>query len=99
MLAVYLIRHADSPLVEHNRGEGASATVESAASVHARSEEVSRLGGGVGKALAMWGTETWLYILLLSVVYGAVVGFASCKAVKFALRKYAVQRCIIVDTC
>jgi len=90
MLAVYLLRHADSPLVGHTGGESASAAVETGVSIHTRNEEVNRLGGGVGKALAMWTTETWLYVVLLSVVYGAVVGFASCKAVKFALRKYAV---------
>jgi len=53
----------------------------------ARNEEVGRLGGGVGIALANWALETWLYIVLLSVVYGAVVGFGSMYIARFCLRK------------
>ncbi|OAQ98660.1 hypothetical protein LLEC1_02615 [Akanthomyces lecanii] len=54
----------------------------------ARAEDgVGRLGGGVGVAMKNTILETWLYIVLLSVVYGAVVGFASCKIVKYALRR------------
>ncbi|EFY99763.1 NhaP-type Na+/H+ and K+/H+ antiporter [Metarhizium robertsii] len=80
MLAVYLIRHADIP------GAGET-TAEAAGRLLARSEEVGRLGGGVGVAMREWFVETWLYIVLLSVVYGAVVGFAACKGIKFALRR------------
>ncbi|KAM4066356.1 sodium/hydrogen exchanger family protein [Hirsutella rhossiliensis] len=43
--------------------------------------------GGVGVAMKNWFLETWLYIVLLSVLYGAVVGYGSCKAIKFALRR------------
>ena len=85
MLAVYLMRHAN--------GDGSSAgghgAVASAAEVVARSSEgVGRLGGGVGVAIANWVVETWLYIVLLSVAIGIVVGFAAGKALKFALRRY-----------
>ncbi|KAM4058825.1 sodium/hydrogen exchanger family protein [Hirsutella rhossiliensis] len=50
-------------------------------------EEVGRLGGGVAVAMKNWFLETWLYIVLLSVVYGAVAGYGSCKVIKFALRR------------
>ena len=79
MLAVYLIRHADIP------GAG-----EKSGAIHlllARSEEVGRLGGGVGEALTNWLVETWLYVVLMSVAYGALVGFGGCKIIKFALRR------------
>ena len=73
MLAVYLIRHADVP--------GAGVDVEG--------EDVGRLGGGVGKAMSEWFLETWLYIVLLSVVYGIVVGYGGGKAIKYCLSRYA----------
>lgn len=82
MLAVYLIRHADIPGAgEHHEGEAAP-------SIAAREEEVGRLGGGVSVALTNWALETWLYIVLLSVVYGIVVGYGAMKASRFCLRKY-----------
>ncbi|KAK0628025.1 Na(+)/H(+) antiporter, partial [Lasiodiplodia hormozganensis] len=76
MLATYLIRHADIP------GAGTHVGAEESGS-----HGVGRLGGGVGKALEQWVVETWLYIVLMSAVYGVVVGYGSCKALKFALRK------------
>lgn len=81
MLAVYLIRHADIPGAGEPKGEVVKALLS-------RSEEaVGRLGGGVGVAMKEWFLETWLYIVFLSVVYGAVVGFAACKGIKYALRR------------
>ncbi|KAH8672418.1 Sodium/hydrogen exchanger family protein [Ilyonectria robusta] len=80
MLAVYLIRHADIPAA-------AGAAAEAVHHNLVRSEEVGRLGGGVYEALKNWLLETWLYIVLLSVVYGAVVGYGACKAIRFALRR------------
>ena len=56
--------------------------------LHVREEEVGRLGGGVGIALGTWATETWVYIVFLSVLYGIVVGYGSAKIAKFALRRY-----------
>lgn len=79
MLAVYLMRHSELP--ESAIGESA---IEGA---HKRSEEIGRLGGGVGLALKNWGLEAWLYIVLLAVVYGAFCGFAGGKVVKFCLRR------------
>ncbi|KAK8145551.1 hypothetical protein G3M48_004292 [Beauveria asiatica] len=88
LLAVYLIRHADRPGV--GTGEAATTTGgavaeaggEAVKMILARAEEeVGRLGGGVGVAMKNWLVETWLYIVLLSIVYGAVVGFGSGKVV------------------
>ncbi|KAH7114073.1 Sodium/hydrogen exchanger family protein [Dactylonectria macrodidyma] len=76
MLAVYLIRHADIPGVTDNSHHNS-----------ARSEYVGRLGGGVDEALKQWVLETWLYIVLLAVVYGAVVGYGACKGIRFALKR------------
>lgn len=89
-LAVYLIRHADIPGAgkkEEVAGVVAEEATKAAHMLLARSEEVGRLGGGVGEAMKNWLLETWLYIVLLSVIYGAVLGFGSCKAVKYALRR------------
>ncbi|RDA93749.1 hypothetical protein CP533_0206 [Ophiocordyceps camponoti-saundersi (nom. inval.)] len=91
MLAVFLIRHADVP----GAGEGgkeAGGVVKRAGEaavrmLFAREEEVGRLGGGVGVAMKNWFLETWLYTVLLAVIYGAVVGYGSCVAVKYCLRR------------
>jgi NhaP-type Na+/H+ or K+/H+ antiporter len=74
MLVTYLMRHADVPA----GGEG----------VHERAAgEVGRGGGGVGKALGNWFLETWLYVVLLSAVYGAVCGYGSCRVLRFCLKR------------
>ncbi|KAK2785741.1 hypothetical protein FQN52_008290 [Onygenales sp. PD_12] len=75
MLATYLIRYANVPGAGHGDG------------LDKRAGEVGRLGGGVGKALGAWVLETWLYVVLMSAVYGVVCGFTSCKIMKFCLRK------------
>lgn len=93
MLATYLIRHADIPGAgQHTKGTLAESAANATAevvhrSLIPRSEDVGRLGGGVGAALGNWALETWLYIVLLSVVYGIVVGYGSMIAAKFALRR------------
>ncbi|KAH7001184.1 Cation/H+ exchanger [Ilyonectria destructans] len=78
MIAVYMMRHA------HDIGEdgGTSNQIELLPA-----EGVGRLGGGIGVALKEWFLETWLYMILLSVLYGAVIGFGSCKAIRFCLKK------------
>jgi NhaP-type Na+/H+ or K+/H+ antiporter len=92
MLATYLIRHADLP----GAGAEAHSNVERGVGLLARaSEGVGRLGGGVGVAMREWFVETWLYIVLMSVAIGALVGFASGWALKFALRK-SVSPCLLV---
>ncbi|KAB2572100.1 Cation/H+ exchanger [Lasiodiplodia theobromae] len=79
MLATFLIRHAAAP------GAGAANTEE--ISIISGADDVGRIGGGIGVALRMWVLETWLYTVLLSIAYGAVVGYLSCLAIKFALRR------------
>ncbi|KAF5625421.1 Na(+) H(+) antiporter [Fusarium tjaetaba] len=86
MLATYLIQHAENPpAAAGDVAEGVSG-VDAGHVLMARAGEVGRLGGGVGVAMANWFIETWLYTIALSIVYGAVLGYGSCKAVKFALK-------------
>lgn len=40
-------------------------------------EGVELAPGGAGMAMGMWFGETWGYTILLSVVYGAVVGWVA----------------------
>ena len=87
MLAVYLIRHADVPGVGKGPTEAAIAE-RTIPILLERMEEVGRLGGGLGKALSEWFVETWVYIVILSAVYGIVCGYGSCLALKYALRRY-----------
>ncbi|KAH8709221.1 Na(+)/H(+) antiporter [Beauveria bassiana] len=87
LLAVYLIRHAENP---GDRAGGAvvAAGGEAVEMILVRAGgEVGRMGGGVGVALKNWFLETWLYIVLLSIVYGAVIGYGSSKVVRYALRR------------
>ena len=85
MLAVYLIRHAANPDYDnHSGGIGLLSGVVAAPTIE---EAVGRLGGGVGVALQKWLVETWIYFILLSIIYGAVCGILSMYATKFALRE------------
>ncbi|KAH6868496.1 Na(+)/H(+) antiporter 1 [Alternaria rosae] len=90
LLATYLIRHADLEGVKFKSGiEGVKEIAERAVNMLSkRSEEgVGRLGGGVPMAMEQWIVEGWLYIILMSVVIGALLGAASMFAIKFSLRK------------
>ncbi|KAG4438781.1 hypothetical protein IFR05_005758 [Cadophora sp. M221] len=94
MLATYLIRHADVPGAGEHSAESATevagnvtAAIVHRAILQTRQEDVGRLGGGIGVALGNWATETWVYIVFLSVLYGIVVGYGSAKVAKFALRR------------
>ncbi|ATY65737.1 Na(+) H(+) antiporter 1 [Cordyceps militaris] len=94
MLAVYLIRHADLPSAGNSDVvSGAAAAAAETAGTAAKmlvaraGDEVGRLGGGVSVALTNWFVETWLYIVLLSIAYGAVIGFGSCWIVKYTLKR------------
>lgn len=83
MLAVYLMQHAE-PIPEPLHG----AEVGGHRMLMARAgAEVGRLGGGPGEAMKNWIIETWIYYIIMSAVYGAVVGFGTCHAIKFALRR------------
>lgn len=99
MLAVYLIRHATSPELTREieatgrLAEGGAEVLRRAITLVAPATEgenqsIGRLGGGIGKALANWGVETWLYSILMSAVYGTVVGWGMMYVAKFALRRY-----------
>jgi len=105
MLAVYLIRHAESPELtqeietsllqpELSTAGEAHRLFRRVANLVARASEeqdtIGRLGGGVGKALSNWTVETWLYVVFMSVAYGAIVGFGMMFLAKFSLRKYAM---------
>ncbi|KAF2454491.1 Sodium/hydrogen exchanger family-domain-containing protein [Lineolata rhizophorae] len=48
--------------------------------------------GGAGKAIGMWFYETWVYTIILSVIYGAVVGWLARKLLQWAERNKYVDR-------
>ena len=90
MLAVYLIRHAANPdyldgfePLPHDDKRNLVRSVIAPRAEH----EIGRLEGGVGVAIQNWVVETWIYFILLSIVYGATCGLLSMFATKFALRK------------
>ena len=98
MLATYLIRHAESDQVDaeveafEESGGVPERLVRSLGSLVARagdsdSSDLGRLGGGIGEALKNWGIETWLYFVLMSIAYGAVVGTIMLFATRFATKK------------
>ncbi|KAH7030590.1 Sodium/hydrogen exchanger family-domain-containing protein [Microdochium trichocladiopsis] len=75
MLAIYFMRHSEVPDTPATGG------------IVARAAEVGRLGGGPLLALQNWVVETLLYVVLLAMVYGAVIGFLSGQGLKFCLRR------------
>ncbi|KAM6514029.1 hypothetical protein FALCPG4_015210 [Fusarium falciforme] len=86
MLATYLIQHADIAGAGAGAGAGAEAGHSAAHALMARAGEVGRLGGGPMEALKQWLVETWLYTIVLSIAYGAIVGYGSCKGIRLALK-------------
>ncbi|KAI9376679.1 Sodium/hydrogen exchanger family-domain-containing protein [Aspergillus egyptiacus] len=48
--------------------------------------------GGAGKAMSLWFYETWAYTILLSVGYGATVGWISRELLHWAEEKRYVDR-------
>ena len=87
LLATFLIRHAKLPDSDSD-SDGSDSEDLVARAV----PEVGRLGGGVGKAMEQWFVEGWLYIVLMSIVYGVVLGYGSCIAIKFSLRRSVMSR-------
>ncbi|KAL5371089.1 hypothetical protein DPSP01_014498 [Paraphaeosphaeria sporulosa] len=85
LLATYLIRHADLKGIDLK--EGAAAAVEGAVRLLKREEEAGRLGGGLPKAFEQWIVEGWLYIIVMSVLIGVIIGYGSMFAIGFALRR------------
>lgn len=49
-------------------------------------------GHGASKAIGLWFGETWGYTILLSVVYGAVVGYIAKELLHWAEEKKYVDR-------
>lgn len=90
LLATYLIRHADLEGVKFKEGftEGAKEIAYRAVHMLSKREEgVGRLGGGVPTAMEQWIVEGWLYIIVMSIVIGALLGAVSMLAIRFGLRK------------
>ncbi|CAA9960606.1 Na antiporter 1 [Pyrenophora teres f. maculata] len=90
LLATYLIRHADLEGVKFKPGaEGAKEIAHRAVDMLTKRSEagIGRLGGGVSMAMEQWIVEGWLYIIVLAVAVGVVLGAASMFAIKFGLRR------------
>lgn len=68
--------------------QASEGAVETAAHLLKRSEEeIGRLGGGVPKAMEQWIVEGWLYIIIMSVAIGVVIGYGSMYVIRYALRR------------
>jgi sodium/hydrogen antiporter len=98
MLATYLIRHAESADVDREvaafeeTGGAPSRLVRSVMTLVARAgdsenSDLGRLGGGVGVAIKNWTIETWIYFVIMSVAYGAVVGVIMLFATRIATKR------------
>lgn len=48
--------------------------------------------GGVGKAIGYWFAETWGYTILLSIAYGAIIGWLAKELLHFAEERKFVDR-------
>ena len=48
--------------------------------------------GGAGKAMGLWFGDTWGYVIILSVVYGAVVGWIAKELLHWAEERRYVDR-------
>jgi hypothetical protein len=64
--------------------------VTEAAAEAAHDPSVGRLGGGIARAMQEWVVEGWLYIVLMSVAIGIVLGYGSMFAIRFSLRRYVL---------
>ncbi|PVI01781.1 hypothetical protein DM02DRAFT_704153 [Periconia macrospinosa] len=88
LLATFLIRHADLEGVKFEEGVS-TAVIEGSHRLLKRASdaEIGRLGGGIPKALENWIVEGWLYIVLMSVAIGVIIGVFSLFAIKFTLKR------------
>ncbi|TKA25545.1 hypothetical protein B0A50_05406 [Salinomyces thailandicus] len=50
------------------------------------------VAGGAGKAMALWFYETWAYVILMSVAYGALVGWLAKELLHWAEERKYVDR-------
>lgn len=49
-------------------------------------------GAGAGRAMALWFYETWVYTIILSIVYGAAVGWLAKELLHWAEERKFVDR-------
>ncbi|KAI8685094.1 Na-H-Exchanger domain-containing protein [Fusarium keratoplasticum] len=76
MLAVYIMRCTGGGRVEERANDTEV--------LLSRTKESDM---GIGVALKEWFLETWLYTMILSVVYGIAVGYLSRKSIDFCLKR------------
>jgi len=50
------------------------------------------VSGGAGKAMALWFYETWAYVILMSIAYGALVGWLAKELLHWAEERKYVDR-------
>ncbi|ORY60289.1 sodium/hydrogen exchanger family protein [Pseudomassariella vexata] len=98
MLATYLMKRLE-PERFHGGGDGdKSRGLDVPGAVTIAGALVRRLGEAgqknpslidptIGIVMENWGLETWLYTVVMSVPYGAVIGFGAGKAIKYCLRR------------
>ena len=48
--------------------------------------------GGAGKAMALWFYDTWVYVILMSIAYGALVGWLAKELLHWAEERKYVDR-------
>lgn len=48
--------------------------------------------GGAGDAMGLWFAYTWAYTIILSVIYGAVVGWVGKELLRWAMKRNYVDR-------
>lgn len=71
MLAIYIMRFNNDPDVFSHPGH----------------DGTGALGGGAGEVVKNWFLECILYLVVFSAVYGAILGYGSCKALGVALKR------------
>ncbi|KAL7276419.1 hypothetical protein RUND412_000591 [Rhizina undulata] len=67
-------------LMRHNENDGLVHPVEEDHQI------IGKIGDGIETAMMNWFLETWMYFILLGIIYGATVGYLSGKALRVALR-------------
>lgn len=88
MLAVYMMRYAEVT-GETRDQQGTAVETEVLAGLIISPDDVSgKVGESLGDVMKDWVVESWVYMILLGIVYGAVVGFCAGKVIKFALHRY-----------
>lgn len=84
LLAVSLLRYAETPantisMEDFDLARGIPNVLGSS--------NVGRFGGGTGEALKHWAVEGVLYMVIMGLGYGAIVGYASRKFLNFSVKR------------